>query len=249
MDQIFSSRIFEPFTPFACPVIASAHSLCANAHRTLATAPCTRHIRAIVAVRASLGLLALLALTACAPEPPRTPDVQDPMAQGLALLQAGDGPAAADRFRAVLAGNPSHYGAQYQLGVALDLAGEAGAALPEWEKALALALQYGDSSSATTIRTRLARGDSLTDEQLMARAIRKLYTLNDPQSAAVDLETIVTRTPSHYGAHFQMATAYDRAGRPEKATPVWEQFLQMAVNIGDEENAVIARARLAATPR
>lgn len=196
-----------------------------------------------------LSLASIVLLTACNPVDKVPGSGGDPMTQGLALLQAGDGIAAADQFRALLAANPSHYGAQYQLGAALDLAGELEAARPEWQRALVLAEQYQDSASVTAIRDRLARPDLPTDAQQMTRGLRKLYTLNDPLGAAEDFKAVLARTPTHYGAHFQLASSYDRAGLPDQARPVWEAFLTMADAIPDEANAKIARDRLGAVAR
>lgn len=44
------------------------------------------------------------------------------MGEGLGFLERGGPAAAASVFRRVLATNPSHYGAHYQLATALDLA-------------------------------------------------------------------------------------------------------------------------------
>jgi Tfp pilus assembly protein PilF len=200
-------------------------------------------------LRAAYVTIALLLLAACGPSETPADAGTDPMQRGLALLQTGDGIGAAEQFRTILATNPSHYGAQFQLGAALDVAGEVEAARPEWQKALALAEQYQDSATITSIRERLARPDVPTDEQQMARGLRKLYTMNDPLGAAEEFKAVIARTPTHYGAHFQLASAYDRAGLPDQARPLWEAFLKMAEAIKDEPNAAIARERLAATTR
>src|SRR5690348_13247973 len=70
-----------------------------------------------------------------------------------ALYTRHDPPAAATEFRKVLAANPTHYGATYQLAAALDAAGRPDEARPLWEKMLALAESSGDKQTAATART------------------------------------------------------------------------------------------------
>ena len=102
----------------------------------------------------------LLALAACTKgEAPDAAAARDPQAQlmtrGLAELQAGD-PATAERtFRELLATNPNHYGAHYQLAVALDRAGQRAAAKPYWEKTLGMAISVKDEKTAAVARERL----------------------------------------------------------------------------------------------
>lgn len=82
---------------------------------------------------------------------------QQLMREGLALLRAGQSSNAAASFRRVLAINPSHYGAHYQLAVALDALGKAAEARALWERVLRMATEYQDAATATTARARLAR--------------------------------------------------------------------------------------------
>jgi len=80
------------------------------------------------------------------------------MASGLRLLGNGDpaaGAAAAAKFREVLALNPTHYGAHYQLAVALDRAGKSTEAHQLWEKVLRMAEGYNDGATVRTARSRL----------------------------------------------------------------------------------------------
>lgn len=83
----------------------------------------------------------------------KSPEAQ--MAAGLGLLGKGDPVAAAAKFRDVLALNPSHYGAHYQLAVALDRAGKTSEARPLWEKVLRMAEGYNDRATARAARSRL----------------------------------------------------------------------------------------------
>jgi hypothetical protein len=74
-----------------------------------------------------------------------------------ALYTRGDAAAAAVEFRKVLARNPAHYGATYQLATALDRAGKADEARPLWERVVTMAEKYNDQQTLATARNRLAR--------------------------------------------------------------------------------------------
>jgi tetratricopeptide (TPR) repeat protein len=79
------------------------------------------------------------------------------MKAGLDLLYEGRNPGAAEPFfRRVLERNPAHYGATYQLAVALDRTGKADEARRLWEAVLRMADGYKDSQTAATARARLA---------------------------------------------------------------------------------------------
>ena len=88
----------------------------------------------------------------------RAEDTPDALMQaGLdALYAEGDPAVAAAAFRKVLALNPNHYGATYQLATALDRAGKRDEARPLWEKVLKMAEGYKDQPTADTARARLA---------------------------------------------------------------------------------------------
>ena len=58
-----------------------------------------------------------------------------------------DGATAADRFRSVLAIDPAHYGAHYQLAVALLAAGRHDEALAAWSRFRPMAEAIGDQAS------------------------------------------------------------------------------------------------------
>ncbi len=181
----------------------------------------------------------------------------DPMTLGLdALYTKRDPAAAAARFREVLAQNPEHYGATFQLATALDQAGDLRAAQPVWQKMLAMAEATQDGKTADTARARLAEIDKVLgapaandpDAEAMRDAVSTLYTKRDPAAAAVQLRKILARTPEHYGATFQLATALDQAGKPAEARPLWEKMLVLAEAAGDTKTAEAARARLAKKP-
>ncbi|HYN83448.1 MAG TPA: tetratricopeptide repeat protein [Gemmatimonadaceae bacterium] len=80
------------------------------------------------------------------------------MSEGLSLLYTRNDPAlAAEQFRKVLERNPTHYGANYQIAVALGRSGKSAEARPYWEKVLAMAEKIKDRATADTARARLGR--------------------------------------------------------------------------------------------
>ena len=82
------------------------------------------------------------------------------MGAGLdALYRLRDADIAATLFRTVLKRNLTHYGATFQLAMALDRAGKPAEARPLWGKMLAMAEGAHDAETAATARARLARGD------------------------------------------------------------------------------------------
>lgn len=75
---------------------------------------------------------------------------------GLRELHAlGDARAAAGRFRQVLQRQPDHYGATYQLAVALDAIGDRAGARAHWERVVVMAQQSNDAASLEVARKRL----------------------------------------------------------------------------------------------
>jgi tetratricopeptide (TPR) repeat protein len=165
-----------------------------------------------------------------------------------ALYQSHDPTAAATEFQKVLANNPTHYGATFQLAAALDAAGQPKEARAYWEKALAMAQRYADTATAATARARLAAPDVPSDEALMRKGLDALYTQQDPTAAAAEFRQVLARNPTHYGATFQLAAALDAAGKHAEAQPLWKKMLGMAAAANDTATAHTVRARLAHAP-
>lgn len=79
------------------------------------------------------------------------------MATGLDLLYKRSDPrGAATQFRRILQVNPKHYGATFQLAMALDKTGETAQARQLWERVLGMATLYKDGRTAAAARTKLA---------------------------------------------------------------------------------------------
>ncbi len=79
------------------------------------------------------------------------------MKRGLqALYERNDPSEAIVAFREILARSPAHYGAHYQLGVALDRVGQRDDGAKFWARTAALAKVYGDQPAVEAARARLA---------------------------------------------------------------------------------------------
>jgi Tfp pilus assembly protein PilF len=200
----------------------------------------------------SLAALVLLSLPACTAQQAADSDSgagaqseAQLMEKGTQqLYQSGDPIAAEATFRAVLAKNPSHYGAHYQLAVAMDRGGKPAEARAEWNEVLRLAESFKDSVSAQAARARLGSPDTASQAGLMARGLDLMYKQNDPGAAIEQFQEIIKRNRTHYGASYQLAVALDRANRAEEAKQVWQRVLPMAIQYKDQKTIDTARARL-----
>ncbi len=201
----------------------------------------------VEAARARLGV----------PAGPSAAPPADPMLQGLdALYTKRDTVTAIARFRDVLAQNPDHYGATFQLATALDLVGDIKGSRPLWDKMAAMADAISDAKTAETARARMADIDKKLgpatppdpEAEAMRAAVDALYVKKDAEAAIPLFRAILKRSPGHYGATFQLATALDQAKKPAEARPVWEKVLKLSEATADEKTASTARARLAQKP-
>lgn len=169
------------------------------------------------------------------------------MERGLGLLyQQGNPVAAEGAFRQILQRNPTHYGATYQLAIALDRGGRPAEARPVWLDVQRLAQSYSDSATMRTARERLARPDTASQEAMMTLGLDLLYRQNDPAAAAEQFRGVLRKNPTHYGATYQLASALDKSGQAAQARPLWQKVLGMATTFKDEATAKTARERLGA---
>lgn len=172
----------------------------------------------------------------------------DEMNAGIAATDANE---AVGHFRKVLELNPNHYGATYQLARALDRAGLRDEATRQWERVYRVAEQQGDPALVETARLRLAQAGGAPDGparpagDAMAQGIEALYKKRDPAIAIARFREVLAQTPEHYGATFQLASAYDLAGDIRSSRPLWEKMAAMADASGDQKTADAARGRLA----
>ena len=197
------------------------------------------------------GLFLLLTAGACSSkEAAQTPAAAAEseaqlMQRGLDQMNKGQDPVGAEAtFRAILALNPSHYGAHYQLAVALDRGGKPAEARAEWSEVLRLAQGFKDTAVVRTATTRLAAPDTVSEAGMMARGLDLMYTRNDPAAAIEQFMGVLARNRTHYGATYQLAVALDRAGRKADAKAAWQRVLPMAIQFKDQKTIDTARARL-----
>ena len=167
------------------------------------------------------------------------------MAQGLnRLYQTADPIGAEAIFRDVIKRTPTHYGAHYQLAVALDRGGKPAEARPAWDEMRKLAEAINDTATLSTIRRRLASPDTASQDAMMALGLNLLHVQGNFPAAAEQFRAVLRRNPTHYGATYQLATALERSGLTAQARPVWVRVLGMATQYKDETTAQIARDRL-----
>ena len=191
---------------------------------------------------AALGVT--FVLVACGTESRNTLSEAQMMDSGLARLRAGDNAAAEQQFRSLLERNPTHYGAHYQLAVALDRGGKPTDARLVWDQVRVAAEAAKDSATLATVRARLAAPDTVSLERVMQSGLDLLYKDANPTGASEKFREVLKRNPTHYGATFQLAKALDLAGQRAQATPLWQKVLGMAVSYKDQQTIDAARARL-----
>jgi TolA-binding protein len=167
------------------------------------------------------------------------------MDQGLAqLYQSNDPVGAQETFRRVIRTNPTHYGAHYQLAVALDRSGKPTEARAAWEEMRKLAEPIGDTTTLATVRRRLASPDTASVDAMMSLGLHHLYTQNDAAGAAQQFRNVIAKVPTHYGATYQLAKSLDILGQRDQATPLWRKVLGMATQYRDDRTIQQARERL-----
>ncbi len=197
------------------------------------------------------GMIAVMVVTAaCSRDAAKdaTADATTPtalMEKGVDLLYRADKPdSAVELFRLVLSQDPTHYGARFQLARALDGAGQPQEARKLWEEVLGSAEVISDSVTAATARARLALPDTLNQAAMMGVGLALLYNRGEASIAVQQFEQVLQRNPNHYGAHYQLAVALDKAGKPDEARVWWAKVLKLAEAIKDQPTIDTARERL-----
>lgn len=190
-------------------------------------------------------VLALTVLGSCR-GPLASNQTDELMRAGLdALYQRNDPGTAVADFEKLLAIKPDHYGASFQLAVALERAGRADQARPVWLRVKSMAERCRDNSTAAIARQHLGEKPPDRVETLMSAGLAALYGQHDPAAAAVAFRQALALNPEHYGANFQLATALDQAGKAAEARPYWEKVLKLAEAYKDLPTIDTARRRLA----
>ena len=85
-----------------------------------------------------------------------------------------------------------------------------------------------------------------SDATDMARGVDLLYKSNDPVAAEGLFRGVLQRTPTHYGATYQLAVSLDKQNKAAEARPLWQTVLGMATTYKDTATMNTARQRLAA---
>ena len=167
------------------------------------------------------------------------------MQQGLAqLYQSSDPVGAQETFRAVIRKNPTHYGAHYQLAVALDRGGKPADARVAWEDMRQRAQAIRDTATVRLVERRLAAPDTASQDAMMALGLDYFYRHNNAAAAAQEFRKVIAKNPIHYGATYQLAKALDVLGQRSEATPLWVKVLGMATQYRDERTIQQAKDRL-----
>lgn len=224
----------------------------------------TRFRSSASSVLSSVAVVALLAGFGCSKKGAETtadtgavPAAPATSASDAALMDSGttllytkkDPNAAIAMFARVIQANPQHYGAHYQMAVALDSAGRVDAAKQAWQTFLPMAQQAKDAKSEAVAQQRIsAPQGALTDTQLMNNGLYLLYNQNDAAGADAQFRELLKRNPKHYGATYQLATALDKEGKAAEARPLWQKVLKMAQDTKDQATINTATARLARNP-
>ena len=172
------------------------------------------------------------------------------MDTGTTLLYTRKDPNAAIAvFARIIQSNPQHYGAHYQMAVALDSAGRVNEATDAWKLFAPMAQAAGDTTYGGVAQRRISTPPgALTDAQLMNSALYLLYTTGDAAGADKQLREILKKNPNHYGANYQLATALDKEGKAAEARPLWQKVLKMATDVKDSATVKTAQTRLARNP-
>ena len=202
-----------------------------------------KHSISAIAIIVLLGVV-----SACAGEK-ATPEMQAAMMErGVnALYKGGNAADAEKEFRDVLKANPEHYGAHYQLAVALQREGKIEEARTLWNDVTKRADAINDTATARTARQNASALTAGSDGALMTSGLAKLKA-NDVAGAAADFKKVTEQNPTHYGAHYQLAAALDRMGKRAESKDLWVKVLGMAVSYNDSQTIATARQRLAQTP-
>jgi Tfp pilus assembly protein PilF len=167
------------------------------------------------------------------------------MAQGLDKLYKTNDPVGAQSvFRDVIKHTPTHYGAHYQLAVALDKGGSPAEARPVWEEMRKLAEAISDSATLKTVRARLAAPDTASEDAMMALGLHLMWNKADYVAAATQFRAVLRRNPTHYGATYQLASALSKNGETGETRRLWQKVLGMATQYKDEKSAQVARDHL-----
>jgi tetratricopeptide (TPR) repeat protein len=184
----------------------------------------------------------VLAPGALAAAPKGDAELAAAMSNGLvALYEQGKPEQAVTLFRQVLSQLPSHYGANYQLAVALGRTGRAEEARAQWQKMQEMAESIGDRATAEAART---EAQAVVLAARMGQGMDLLYEKGEPEQAAAAFRQVLADLPTHYGASFQLGRALARSGKAAEATTLFERVAGMAKGYGDRPTEELCRQEI-----
>lgn len=188
----------------------------------------------VVRVGEALGLTA-----------PRLPDSPERLIAAGRLARVGwDANRAATLFRRAAAAAREPNEALQLLGETLDQAARVDEARAVWSELLRAAVRTRDFERAARAASRLDLPGRTEDAAAMEKGLHALYDYGDTAAAVQLFDEIARRTPTHLGAHYQLAVSLGRAGRAEEARAAWTRVLALATGFGDDKVAQSARAQI-----
>jgi len=91
-------------------------------------------------------------------------------------------------------------------------------------------------TDAAAAYDRVLDANPLDAETAMRAGLLYQYRLGDPARAVLRYRVVLRLNPTHYGGHYQIATALLAAGRSGEAHAAWEGFVRLAEAIGDRRS-------------
>lgn len=148
--------------------------------------------------------------------------------------------------------------AQYYRGAALERLQRIDQAVAAYAQATALDPQYSEAwfaqgrllerrerwREAAEAFDHTFAANPLHADSAMAAGLVYHRRLGAPATAVERYRDVLRLNPSHYGAHYQLATALLAAGREAEARAAWRDFVPLAEALGDRESLENAPARL-----
>lgn len=109
---------------------------------------------------------------------------------------------------------------------------------------------YGDSLTPggvtiTSERTPATEMNEASVEQSMNQGVSLLHELGDPEAAIRHFSAVLEHNPEHYGALYQIASAFEQTQKLRLAHLTWAKFKPMARQSGDTPSLNHAQARIA----
>jgi Tfp pilus assembly protein PilF len=158
--------------------------------------------------------------------------------------------------------NPGRALAHYYRALALERLGRLDESLEEYRQTTAIDGHHADAwfaqgrlhergerwAEAAAAYERAAAVNATHVEAAMLAGVVRHHRLGDPAGALTYYRRVLRLVPTHYGAHYQIATALLASGRDAEAREAWDAFVKLAEAVGDRASLEAAPATLR-TPR